>query len=412
VMGLNLFVLSAFITMGHARRLKFTSRPAGDNAIRAHWMAKDGEHDYLKEVLGDKALSWVKERNEHSVAHLGDPFKTRLYDKVLSILDSKDKIPYLRKINDLYYNFWQDKENPRGVWRRTTMESYLSKSPKWETVIDFDALGKAENESWVYKGHTIFEPDSVNGKMGRVTRTMMQLSRGGADAVVLREFDLDRKSFVSEAEDGFVVPESKSRVAWKSKDILLIGTSCCSIAASSSHLRATSVASVRLFSCAFVPMITGTDLKDGQSMTDSGYPRVMRQWPRGTPLSSAQAVHEGAQTDVSVYMYVAQHREHKYLLRGRAITFYTSKNEVFLPEGGSEGDGKWHELPVQEGAEVSIFADQVLVQLRADWSIGGGTSGQEARTVKQGSLLAAPVRDLVQHGAQGKLLCACPQYVP
>lgn len=195
-----------------------------EESIRAHWIQKDGEHDYLKDVLGDQALNWVKERNEHSLNRLGDPSKSPLYDKVLSILDSSDKIPYLRKINDLYYNFWQDKANPRGIWRRTTMESYLTKTPTWETVLDFDALGKAENESWVYKGHTIYEPDSVGGQpASRVTRTMMQLSRGGADAVVLREFDLERKAFVPEAENAFVVPESKSRVSWKTQDILLIG---------------------------------------------------------------------------------------------------------------------------------------------------------------------------------------------
>ena len=177
----------------------------------------------MKEVLGDKALDWVKGRNEHSITSLGDPSKSPLYDKVLSILDSSDKIPYLRKINNMYYNFWQDKQNPRGLWRRTTMESYLTSSPQWETVLDFDELGRQEGESWVYKGHTVYEPPFSADSPRRIKRTMMQLSRGGADAVVLREFDLDLKDFVK--ENAFFVPESKSRVAWKDADTLLIGTS-------------------------------------------------------------------------------------------------------------------------------------------------------------------------------------------
>lgn len=193
--------------------------PSRVDEIRADWIARDGEHDFLKEVLGEKALDWVKVQNTHSTQALGDPSASPLYQKVLSILDSSDKIPFLRKLNDMYYNFWQDKQNPRGLWRRTTMESYLSQTPEWETVLDFDELGKAEGESWVYKGHTIYEPNPSSGE--RVTRTIMQLSRGGADAVVLREFDLDAKAFVT--ENGFVVPESKSRVSWKSKDVLLIG---------------------------------------------------------------------------------------------------------------------------------------------------------------------------------------------
>jgi len=195
-----------------------TSTASSVDPIRSNWLARDGEHDYLKDVLGEKSLEWVKGRNVHSVNALGDPKESPLYDKVLSILDSSDKIPYLRKINDLYYNFWQDKANPRGLWRRTTMESYTSAAPEWEVVLDFDALGAAEGESWVYKGHVVYEPPFGTGK---VERTMMQLSRGGADAVVLREFDLNTKTFVT--EEPFLVPESKSRVSWKTRDILFVG---------------------------------------------------------------------------------------------------------------------------------------------------------------------------------------------
>lgn len=132
--------------------------------IQSEWLENDHKHEYLKEVLGDKALEWVKKRNEHTLSHCGDPIETTLYKKILSILDSNEKIPYLRKYNDLYYNFWQDKTNPRGIWRRITMESYLSASPQWEIVLDFDELGRLEGESWVYKGHIVYEPDPIIGK--------------------------------------------------------------------------------------------------------------------------------------------------------------------------------------------------------------------------------------------------------
>lgn len=142
-------------------------------------------------------------------------------------------------------------------------------------------------------------------------------------------------------------------------------------------------------------------------MTDSGYPRVMREWHRGTPLAAAPIVHEGQQSDVAAYMYVAMHREHKYLLRGRSVTFYTSKNEVFLPGDVPEIPGSWHEIPVPDDAEISVFADQLLVHLRSAWAVGDGNR-QPQRTVPQGSLLAAAVRDVVKNGANGEnLLCIC-----
>lgn len=133
---------------------------------RQFWMNRDGEHDTLKEVLGDSALNWVKQQGATCTAALGEPTESPLYPKILSILDSKAKIPYLTKIDDHYYNFWQDAEHPRGIWRRTTLASYRAAAStaesseisgdtipeaEWETVLDFDQLGKDEGESWVYK---------------------------------------------------------------------------------------------------------------------------------------------------------------------------------------------------------------------------------------------------------------------
>jgi prolyl oligopeptidase PreP (S9A serine peptidase family) len=140
-------------------------------------------------------------------------------------------------------------------------------------------------------------------------------------------------------------------------------------------------------------------MKDGVSMTDSGYPRVMREWHRGTPLSESTVVHEGETTDVAVFMHTSQHRQHSYLLKGRAITFYTSTNSIYLPGQGGEGSaegGDWHELKVPLDSEISIYADQLLVQLRSDWVLPD-------KTYAQGSLLAAGVTDFVAKSTNGAL---------
>ncbi|KAJ1413298.1 hypothetical protein B484DRAFT_402083 [Ochromonadaceae sp. CCMP2298] len=322
--------------------------------VVSYWESREGEHEYLKEVLGDKALGWVKGRNTHCLESLGDPAKSPLYSKVLSILDSEEKIPYLRKINDLYYNFWQDSANPRGIWRRTTMDAYLSPATTWETVLDFDALGKEEGESWVYKGHSVYEPPVRRGERSqRVERTMMQLSRGGADAVVMREFDLEKKEFVQ--KDAFLVPEGKSRVAWMDIDTLLIGT----------------------------------DLKDGQSMTESGYPRVMREWKRGTPLSSSKVVFEGEKSDVSVYIPRANSQ------------MFASPSPIAGGEQGNEG-GQWFQLKVPLDAEVSLFADQLLIQLRSPWTLQPDTTPTPTATTPyttypQGTLLSVDLKDFLEN---------------
>jgi len=233
------------------------------------WLSRDCEHEYLKEVEGDRAIEWVKSRNDHCIDHVGRPNDSPLYERVLSILDSKEKIPHVRKIDDHYYNFWQDKNNARGLWRRTTLSSFKTATPDWETVIDFDALGKEEGESWVYKGHTLYVNSPEEIKSGiKHSRTLLKLSKGGSDAVVVREFDLQTKSFVT--ENGFILPESKSNVDWKSIDVILVGT----------------------------------DLKDGLSTTDSGYPRVVREWTRGTPLTDSIVKYEGEKSDVSVSGYM------------------------------------------------------------------------------------------------------------
>src|SRR5215510_6438643 len=169
---------------------------------------------WLEEVTSDKSLAWAREQNKRSQGELeAVPTFGNSRDRVRAILDSKEKIPSVSKQGALYYNFWKDADHPKGIWRRTTLAEYKKKDPKWELVLDVDALAKSENESWVYKGARCLYP--------KADRCLVSLSRGGGDAVVVRELDTTSKKFVA---DGFTVPEAKSRVAWKDKDTLYIGT--------------------------------------------------------------------------------------------------------------------------------------------------------------------------------------------
>jgi len=276
-------------------------------------------HIWLEDVLAEKSLAWVRERNAESQQALTDSARFReLEARTLAIMDSTDRIAYVAKRGDYYYNLWQDADNPRGLWRRTTLAQYQQGEPAWETVLDLDKLGRDEGENWVWKGSTWLMPDR--------DRCLLSLSRGGADASVTREFDLPSKSFV---EDGFRVPESKTQAAWIDRDTLFVGT----------------------------------DFGEG-SMTESGYPRIVKRWRRGTELSSAEVVAEGQVEDVFTYAYRDQTKgfERDFVYRG--ITFYT--NEVFLLR-----DGQAVKIDKPDSANAQVHRQWLLIELRDDWLVGG-----------------------------------------
>jgi prolyl oligopeptidase len=291
---------------------------------------------WLEDVTAEKALEWARARNAESarVLEAGD-FAT-LEKRLLDILDSDARIPYVQKLGPWYYNFWKDAKNPRGLWRRTTLEEYRKEHPAWETVIDLDALGAAEKESWVWHGADCLKPE--------YKRCIVQLSRGGADADVAREFDLEAKAFV---KDGFLVPESKNSVGWLDADTLYVGT----------------------------------DFGPG-SMTTSGYPRIAKIWKRGTPLDQAETLFEGKADDMAVGAF----RDHtKGFVRDfvhRSITFYT--NERFLRR-----DGKLIRIDKPDSANVFVHRDLLLLRLRDDWTAGG-------KTYPAGALLAADLEGFLK----------------
>src|SRR5262249_19850562 len=242
---------------------------------------------WLEDVTGDKPLTWVKQQNAQSTGDLtkDEAFKS-LNDRLLKILDSNERIPLVTKAGPHYYNFWRDARNPRGLWRRTTVEEYRKPKPEWETVLDLDVLAKKEKENWVWHGASFLKP--------AYERCLVSLSRGGADAAVVREFDVKTKAFV---KDGFVLPEAKSQVGWRSLD--------------------------SVFVC--------TDFGPG-SLTKSGYPRIVKEWKRGTPVTAAELVFEGKAEDVSVGAYrdLTEGFERDFVTR--AVTFWTS--ELFLRRDG------------------------------------------------------------------------------
>ncbi|MCB1231714.1 MAG: S9 family peptidase [Verrucomicrobiae bacterium] len=291
--------------------------------------ADDDPFLWLEDIDGEKALAWVRERNAETKAILeSEPGFESLNQRLLSIFQSDAKIPYVTARGEWLYNFWQDETYVRGLWRRTTLDSYRTTTPEWETVLDLDALAKKENENWVWKGPTVYEPD--------YDRALLRLSRGGGDAVVIREFDLEKSTFV---EGGFEVPEAKSNASWLDRDTLLVGT----------------------------------DFGEG-SLTESGYPRTTRLWKRGTPLESAELVFEGKVSDVSASAYAFWHRGKRRRMAYRGIDFYNT--EEFLWH-----DDDWVRLEKPDDVEVSLAGEHLLFHPRKDWET-------EARTWAADSLLA------------------------
>ncbi|MBM76410.1 MAG: S9 family peptidase [Proteobacteria bacterium] len=290
-------------------------------------------HLWLEGVEDEKALEWVKSRNEISVERIsqGEDF-TDLQDRLQNIYDSEDRIPYVSQMGEHYYNFWRDADHPRGLWRRTTLDSYRMENPVWEIVLDLDELALTENENWVWHGSNCLPPEE--------NLCIIGLSRGGADADVKREFNVDTKSFV---EGGFELPEAKSRVSWIDEDHVIVGT----------------------------------DFGEG-SLTESGYPRTTRIWTRGTPLSEATLLMEGNKEDVSVGAYHTHTPGYEHTIVYQGLTFYT--NRLFL-----QTKKGLVQLEKQDSAELRIWKDRVFIELREDWEVDGSL-------YTAGSLLTAPLK--------------------
>jgi prolyl oligopeptidase len=303
----------------------------------------DEDHLYLEEVLGERALSEVEAWNKRTLDQLmSDPRFDTLKTQALEILNSKDKIPYVSFKGGEVYNFWQDETHIRGLWRKSTLDSYLSDVIEWETVIDFDKLAADEDKNWVYKGNTCLGPDYEH--------CIVNLSDGGKDAVIRREFNTQSKTWV---EDGFITQESKGTISWLDEDHVVVGV----------------------------------DFGEG-TMTDSGYPMIAKLWKRGTPLSEAVEVGKGEQADVAYWGSTFELEDgSREIINARSKTFYTSRYEwVPMKDGVPQAPIA---LPIPEKLSMhGAFKDQVLMQINEDW-----------RDYKTGDLVSFDIHDFMQDGA-------------
>jgi prolyl oligopeptidase len=288
---------------------------------------------WLEDVEGDEALAWVRRQNERAESEVfADELFVRLRDETLDVLEADDRIPMPARHGDAVHNFWTDRHHRRGLLRRARWDDYLDEREQWETVIDFDALGADEGQSWVFQGSNTRRPDR--------TRALIELSPGGSDASTTREFDLVTKRFVPPEEGGFVRPLSKGSLRWIDDDTVYVAT----------------------------------DFGPG-TMTDSGYPRTVRRWVRGTPLESAELVFEGEQGDVSVGGWVDTLEGFRHHCFSRHLDFYTARWWILR-------DSELVEIDVPIDAEVGVREHWITIAPRFEWTVGD-------RAFPGGSLLVA-----------------------
>jgi prolyl oligopeptidase len=304
-------------------------------------VAAADDHLALEQVDGAEAMAFVAEENRKSLAVLtGDPRYETFRAEAQAILTATDRIPSPSFLGDGVGNFWQDATNPKGVWRRTTLESYRTATPQWETLLDIDALSKAEGKDWVFKGADCLAPDE--------TRCLINLSDGGKDAVVVREFDLTTKGFV---DGGFNLPEGKHRIEWLDRDTLLVAT----------------------------------DFGPG-SLTESGYPFIVKTLKRGQTLAQAVEDYRGDASDggygVSPAVYRDQNGRVTAVIISRPLDTFRSETWMMAHDGST--------VKLALPDRVSVFGAQgnlLIVSNDEAWTFNG-------LTYKPGSLLSIPLNHL------------------
>lgn len=307
--------------------------------------AQEDPYLWLEEVDGEKSLKWVEQWNKKSLDVLtNQPDYKNIYEKNLEIYNSTDRIAAPSIYGDLIYNFWQDKDHVRGIWRRTTMKSYLSENPDWETVIDIDALSEKDGEKYVFKG--------AEGLYPEYNKFLINLSKGGGDAVIVREFDAKTKTFI---EDGFKLHEAKGSSSWIDENTLMVST----------------------------------DFGDG--MTTSGYPKQVKIWKRGTDLKDAKLVFEGNEEDMGIWGYAIHTKEKVYQLIMQRTSFYSGSYYVIEK-------GELIKLDLPEDISLgNIFKKQVIFDLKSDWKVG-------SNSFKQGDMVSIAYHDLIKGGTNYQLI--------
>jgi prolyl oligopeptidase len=294
----------------HDSRPDKTTRTGGGN---------DDPFLWLEDIHGSRAMDWVKQQNALTTKQFVDNTEfTGTRDSILEVLDSGARIPYVNRMGSELYNFWRDKTHPRGIWRRTTLAEYRKAEPTWEVLLDIDALNQAEGKRWVFKGVECLKPNCQ--------RCLISLSPDGGDATVVREFSIPHKAFV---EGGFELPVAKSEVRWIDQDTVYVGT----------------------------------DFGPG-SMTESSYPRIVKEWRRGTPLSAARIIHEGKPDDLAVGAW----HDHT---PGHERDFVTVARDFYHSELYQRSDDKLTRVDVPPDASAEAHRAWLLVQTRSPWTVNG-----------------------------------------
>jgi len=296
---------------------------------------------WLEDIDSEKSLNWVRAENQSTAERLkSNPIFGELYSEAKTILNSASRLPDVYQDEDWLYNVWRDENNPRGVFRRTTLEGFAADEPAWEVVLDIDALGKEENQQWVFKG--------MNCLPKHPQHCLVRLSPGGGDAVVIREFNSITKTFV---KDGFQLPVAKGFTSWIDADSVFVST----------------------------------DFGNG-SMTSSGYPRIVKRWKRGTPLSSAELVHEGDADSVSVGAFRMHSDGPDIDMVREGKTFWTSERYQLV-------DGVKQRLELPLSATINgAFQGRLIISLKEPWT-------HADTRYRQGSVLIADTTALIAGGS-------------
>ncbi len=278
---------------------------------------------WLESVGSPRAMAWVNARNAYSTGKLeAELAYAANYAAALAIGGAKDRIPTPAFLGGAIYNFWQDEDHLRGIWRTTSLASYRTATPDWTTVLDIDALGKAEGKSWVWHGADCLEPEQ--------RRCLIALSDGGEDATTVREFDRITGKFV---DGGFTLPHGKQTVAWEDADHLLVAR----------------------------------EWQPGD-LTTSGYAYIVKRVARGAPLSAAVEVFRGTKDDTLVQPTVHRDGDGRQLTTiVRARDFFHYEVDVVDPRGTRR-------LAIPAKSSVAgLVAGRVIVRLDEAWTAGGAT---------------------------------------
>ena len=309
---------------------------------------KEDPYLWLEEVLGSEALDWVETQNDASRARLeSDERFAAIRDAALAVYSATDRIAYARHAGERVFNFWQDERHVRGILRAASIDSYLEGAPEWETLLDIDVLAEAEGENWVYKGSTCLRPD--------FEQCMISLSRGGADAVVVREFNVRRKAFV---EDGFTSDEAKQGVEWLDQDHLLVGKA-----------------------------------GSGFRSTDSGYSAEVRLWKRSQPLEDSRRLFEVPDDYVSASPVVVRSSAGAYVFAAGSPEFF--REQVSYLGDPLADDSAPTRLHLPEDIDWrGMFGERIIALTRSAWEVDGELH-------PAGALIAVPLDALLQGDLSG-----------